>query len=116
MHSFNALPNMASTIYGWSQPLIKKTVTIIRDDDFNDVPHVDRDDYFAVVQVANKEKLNLESLDWSKEYKLIHSAQDADIGQYIEYKGRDFKIVDRGDHSDYGYYELVGEETKEPLL
>ena len=39
-----------------------------------------------------------------------------DLGQYIEYKGEDFKLVARGNYNDYGYYEMVGEQTKLPLL
>jgi len=116
MHSFDSKPNMANTLTQWSSPYVKKTVTIITDNDFNEVESVERDDIFAIIQPAQKEKLNLESLDWSKEYVMIHTSNQLDMNEYVEYKGRDFKIVDRGDYTDYGYIELVGEETKKALL
>lgn len=111
-----SLPNVASAVAKWEQGVILKTVTNTTVD-FEPVETVTAESRRMVVQVAEKEKLNLDSLDWSKEYKWFHSRKQIDIGQFIEYKGKDYKLVSQGDdYADYGYYAFAGEETKKELL
>ncbi len=69
-------------------------------------------DIYAMVQVAQKENLNIEAIDWSKQYLQIHSSDPLEVGQKIVYKSKEFKIIDLNDYSDYGYYEVTAEETK----
>ncbi len=109
------LPDMSDTLTEWEQPVILKTRTVTTVD-FNPTEVITATSIMSVVQVAEKEKLNIDSLDWSKSYKWFHSKVDIDIDQFIEYKNADFKIVGREDFSDYGYFAVVGEETKLPLL
>jgi hypothetical protein len=70
----------------------------------------------CVVQVADKEKINSETIDWSLEYILVHSTVPVRIGEYVEFSGMDYKVVDRGPWRGYGFDEAIAEETKRPLL
>ena len=70
----------------------------------------------AVVQVAQKDKLNTDAIDWSKRYLLVHSPDAIENGEYLEYGGEDYKIIDNGDWQAYGYTEAVAEQTKQTLL
>lgn len=110
------LPDMSDVLTEWEQGVILKTVSFTSVD-FEDTQTVTASPILSVVQQADKESLNLDSLDWSKKYFWFHSKVELSAGQYIEYKGEDFKLVQQGgDWEDYGYYEFVGEQTKLPLL
>ena len=110
------LPDMSEVLTEWSQ-LIKlktKTETTI---DFVPTTTIAALDIMAVVQPADPEKLKVEQIDYSLEYIQIHSVSPMAIGQYVEWLGRDFKLVPfRKGYGQYGYTEAVGEETKLPLL
>lgn len=84
--------------------------------DFEPVQLVTSNDIAACVQVAEMESLNPDQIDWSRRYLMVHSKTPLDFGQYIEYKGADYKIVRANNYNDYGYSEVVAEETKQPLL
>ena len=109
------IPNMSDTLTEWEQPIKLKT-TSTATVDFVETKTVLVVNKRAVVQVAEKEKLKIGSLDWSKSYKLIHSKFAIDINQFVEYSGKDFKIVSLEDYADYGFYASIGEETKKTLL
>ena len=111
------LPNMADTLIEWEQPIQLKTqskTTV----DFVETVTVTVEAIKAVVQPADKTKLKIDSLDWSKEYVLIHKrGEGIVIGQYVEWNGEDFKIIGpNGNYKNYGYIELVGEATNKALL
>jgi len=109
-------PNMARVVARWESPYLMKSVAIEKVD-FVETTIVTVQTQNLMIQVADKEKLNPESIDWSREYILIHSRSPLMLGKYVEYKNKDFKLVSGGgDWSDYGYYEIVGEETKLQLL
>lgn len=109
------LPDMSDVLLEWEIPVLIKTETKTRVD-FVDTFIITGDPHLAVVQPAQKEQINPDILDWSKEYVQVHDRQQIDIGQYIEWQGRDFKIIQRGNYGLYGYYEVFAEETKLPLL
>lgn len=107
--------DMTDALIGWEQPVklkTKKEITV----DFVPVTTVVSQDIIAVVQSANKENLTLDSLDWSKEYLLIHARLKIEAGQFIEKDGRDYKVVSPADFMDYGFCHAIAEETKLPLL
>jgi len=107
--------DMTDALIGWEQAVKLKSraeVTV----DFMPVAVVTVQDIIAVVQSANKENLTLDSLDWSKEYLLIHARTEIEVGQFIEKDGRDYKVVSPGDFMDYGFCSAIAEETKLPLL
>ena len=110
-----SLPDMSDILDEWAQPIILKTVTITSVD-FEETETVDKQGIGAVVQPAEKDKINVENLDWSLAYYTIHSKSTIVEGQYFEYMGKDYKIISVLPYGDYGYYEAVGEETKRALL
>lgn len=110
------LPNMSDVLTEWSQPVILKikTETTL---DFVPLVTISAANIMAVVQPADPEKLNVGQIDFSLEYIQIHSVSPMEIGQFIQWDGRDFKLVPfRKGYGQYGYTEAVGEETKLPLL
>lgn len=110
------LPNMSDVLTEWSQPVILKTRTEATLD-FVPLVTIYAANIMAVVQPADPEKLKVEQIDFSLEYIQIHSVSPMEIGQYIQWDGRDFKLVPfRKGYGQYGYTEAVGEETKLPLL
>lgn len=110
-----SLPNVAEVLTEWAVPTLIKTVTQTTVD-FEPVTAITGRTQDCVIQVAEKERLNPDTIDWSKEYLMVHSAAGIVIDEYVEYQGRDYKVVDRNPYGDYGYTEVVAEETKEPLL
>lgn len=110
------LPDMSDVLTEWSQAIKLKTVTITTID-FVETKTVVVADILAVVQPADPEKLQVDQIDFSLEYIQIHSVTPMAIGQYVEWDGRDFKLVPfRKGYGQYGFIEVVGEETKLPLL
>ena len=109
------IPDMSDTLSEWSLPYPLKTVTRVTVD-FVEADTVSVGSVQAVVQVADKTKLNIEQIDWTLLYLLVHTADKLTIGQYIEFEGGDYKIVDDGDFQLYGFSEVVAEQTKRTLL
>lgn len=110
------LPDMSEVLTDWSQPITLKTVTETTVD-FIPTTTVTVAPIMAVVQPADPEKLQVDQIDFSLEYIQVHSVSPMAIGQYVEWMGRDFKLVPfRKGYGQYGYVEVVGEETKLPLL
>ena len=79
--------DMSDALIGWELPLKLKTRTE-KTVDFESTVIVTSQDILAVVQSANKENLTLDSLDWSKEYLLIHARLKIETGQFIEKGGK----------------------------
>lgn len=106
------IPDMADTLAEWAKPYIVKTVT--RETvDFEPVDVVRARTIQAVIQPAQRDKLNPDQIDWSKRYLQIHTVDTLDNGELIEFSGEDYKIIDGGDFQMYGYTDAVAEQTKE---
>lgn len=105
------LPNMSSTLLGWTQSVSLKTATTTTVD-FVPTTSIASQTIQAVIQPAQKEVLAPAEIDWSLNYITVHSVSQIDIGQYIEYNGVNYKVVQILQYGDYGYYEVVGEEVK----
>lgn len=109
------LPNMADVLDEWEIPVLVKTVTKTSVD-FVVTKVITGQTVPAVVQPAQLETLDPETLDRSRDYLQIHSKQDILLDQFVEYDGRDFKVISRGNYGLYGFNEVIAEETKLPLL
>lgn len=109
------LPNMQNVVSRWAETRRVKTVTK-ETVDFEPVNTVAGRDVDATIQVADKSKLNPDTVDWSLNYILIHAMEQIDQGEFIEYLGEDYKIIERGNWLPYGYMETVGESTNKPML
>lgn len=106
--------DMSDTLTEWERAYKIKTVST-QTIDFVPVETVTARTQKCVVQVAEKEKLNPDTIDWSKEYLMIHSKENIAMDELIEYYGADYKVISRGPWRGYGYTEVVAEETKKPL-
>lgn len=109
------LPDVSEAMTEWLRPYTVKTLTQ-KTVDYVDASTVAGRTIQAVVQVANKRKLNADTIDWSLRYLQIHSPDQVQVGEFIEYDGEDYKIIDDGDWQLYGYTEAVAEQTKRTLL
>ena len=109
------LPDVSDALDGWLSDYTIKTVTKTTVDFVEDNTVAGRT-VEAMVQVAEKEKLNPAQIDWSKKYLLVHSPEQINVGEYIESGGEDYKIIEPGDWQAYGYTEAVAEQTKQTLL
>ena len=103
--------NVADVINDFKQPIIYR-VTTTTTVNFQPTETITDTDINAVVQVAQKENLNVEAIDWSKQYLQVHANDPLEIGQKVVYKSKEFKIIDLNDYSDYGYFEITAEEIK----
>lgn len=105
------LPDMSDVFDEFSQPITLKRVsqTIVDHRPVNDTTDVPID---AVVQPANKEKINPNIIDWSLDYQLVHSVQEILIGDQMVYCGIKYKAVELGPYQDYGFSEAIFEEIK----
>lgn len=105
------LLNLSKTIKRLSQPvkLIRITTDIV-----NHKPEETETEINikAVIQPANKEKINKDKLDWSLKYILVHSTDEIVIGDLIVHKNIRYKSFEDADYSDYGYYESIMEQQK----
>ena len=107
--------DVSDALTDWEQPTVIKSVTESTVD-FQPVTVVTVRSQLCVVQVANKEKINPGTIDWSLEYIMVHSRQGIEMDELIENDGRDYKVTDRGPWRGYGYTEVVAAETKRPLV
>lgn len=109
------LPQMTMGLMGLTQSLKLKTVTITTVD-FEDIEVITIITFKGAVHPAQKQKINPNTVDWSKQYIKCFSENALSIGQFIEYKSKDFKIIELGNYSEYGYHVAIGEETNKTLL
>jgi hypothetical protein len=107
------LPDMSNVLKRWATPQLIKTISITTVD-FSPVETVTGRTRDCVVQVADKEKLNPDTVDWSLEYLTIHSAEDIKLDELVEFDGRDFIVTDRAPW--FGYTEITAAETKRPIV
>jgi len=107
--------DVSDALTEWERPTVIKTVTESTVD-FEPATVVTGRSQLCVVQVADKEKINPGTIDWSLEYILIHSRSGIEMDELIEHDGRDYKVTDRGPWRGYGYTESIAVETKRPMV
>lgn len=110
------IPDMSDVLVEWNVPAKIKTVTETTID-LESVVNVSVDDIdVSTPQPPTPEQLNAASLDWSVGLVTFFSHDKIEINQYIEYEGKDYKIITDGNWQLYGFSEVIGEETKRALL
>ena len=107
--------DVSDALAEWERPTVIKTVTEATID-FQRVDTVTSRTQDCVIQVAEKEKLNPATIDWSLEYLMIHSKLGIEIDELIEYEGMDYIVIERGPWRGYGYTEVIAVETKRPTV
>lgn len=109
------LPDMADVLAEWAAPYTVKTITRITLE-FEPVNVVTDRIIRAVIQPAQKEKLNPDQIDWSKKYIQIHTTETLIPGELIVYGREDYKVIEPGDYQLYGFTEAIAEQTKQTLV
>lgn len=109
------LPDMSDVLDDWKVPVRIKTITK-QTTDFVDTSTVAGRDIDAVIQVAQKERLNTNQIDFSLAYKTLHSESPVSVNELLEFEGADYKIIDAGDWQRYGYTEALCEATNRPVV
>lgn len=109
------LPNVSGAIFRWGRALTMNTITTTTVD-FVPTNVITPREITAVVQPADKKKLNPDIVDWSLEYMMIHSIETVDLGERFVHLGVEYKVVESKNYIEYGYSETVGEQSREPLL
>lgn len=110
------IPDVSEVLDEWTVPVVVKAVTQ-HTINFEPADLITLRTIDAVVQPAQKEQLNADQIDWSLKYLLVHSTEPLAAGEFIEYQGEDYKIIEPGDWQAYGYTEAIAEQTKRtPLI
>jgi len=109
------LPDVSNVLSDWQRTVIIKNVDRSTTN-FVDVDVVTSRNQLVVVQVAEKSKLNSQTINWSLQYLLVHSKDDILMGEFIEFDGADYKVILRGNWNGYGYIEVIAEATGLPLI
>lgn len=101
----------ADTFDDWGVPvdLITRVETTV---DFAKTINETAREITAVVQPADKKKLNPDIINWSLRYYMFHTVERVDIGQFIDYAGGRYKIVTDGNFELNGFSEVVGEQVR----
>lgn len=108
--------DMSDMLSGETGPTTVKTVTITQDNDFNEVESVSTRTVEALIQPQDPKNLQSDDLDWALEYIMVHSLSQISVGEFVEHKGKDFKIITRSPWESYGFTEVIGEETNRSLI
>jgi len=66
----------------------------------------------AVIQPADKEKLQKDKYDFSSEILQVHSVSQIQINDILIYKTKKYLAKELNNCVDYGYYEAIFEEQK----
>lgn len=101
--------DMSDALDGLTQPTTYKQITTTTVD-FVPVETVTEITIDAVVQPAKLADLQVEQIDYSKQYLQVHSTSPLTINDFIVWRGKDHKIIQLGPYQDYGFYEGVAEE------
>lgn len=109
------LPNISDALPEWEQSVIIKTVAITT---VNFVPTetVTQRTQKCVIQPTKPTEINIDTIDYKLRYITAHSRSTINVGEYITYNSQDYKVILKSNWNDYGYYEVVGEETNKTLL
>jgi hypothetical protein len=111
----NDILDMSDVLTEWERPHRIKTVpraTV----NFEPVNTVVGRTQNCVVQPAQKEKLNPDTIDWSKEYMQVHSKSAIKIDELIVINGEDFIVTEKAPYRGYGYFEVIAVQTKKPVV
>lgn len=105
------LPDMADVLDEFSQPitLSRITQTIVGHRPVDTATAVS---IMAVVQPAQKDKINSDIIDWNLAYYQVHSKQAILVNDQMLYQGTNYKAVELAQYGDYGYYEALFEQIK----
>lgn len=104
--------NLSSTIANLTNATVTRRVQTITTVDFEEqTVNVDTT-LDVVLQPAAPEKLVKAGLDSSKSHIMLHCLEPIDMGEYILYGGKTYKVVSPLDAALYGFTQVIAEEWK----
>lgn len=106
--------DVSDALTDWLRPVTVKTVTKTTVD-FELTEVVTPRAQQCMVQVARPEELVKRDLDVTLRHILVHSESDINMGELVEFKGLDYRVIQASEWDGYGYVEVAAVETKEPL-
>ncbi len=109
------IKNMSHVLRRWQQSIILKTL-VAAVERYKPVKAITATTIKAVVQPPKPQVIAALGLDMAARYYTIHSPTALEVGQFFQYNGADYRIVELLGWGDYGFYEAIGQDTKEPLL
>ena len=103
--------SVADVLQGETRPTVVKAVET-QTTDFEETEVVTGRYVDAMVQPADPKRLEtLDGVDFALEYITAHALQPIRAGEFVEYEGREFKVITRSPWDAYGYSEVIGEST-----
>ena len=106
------IPDMTNVLTAFEQDvtITTTTQTIV---DFKPVLTDSDVETRAVVQVASADVLKALNIDSSQSLYQIHSKYEMKNNDILKgYKDIELRIIKTSNYSEYGYYEVIGEEIK----
>lgn len=66
----------------------------------------------GTIYPSKVDELKAFAIDRSLAYYTVYTIQDVKINDLLEYKSKDFKMINKEDFMDYGYVKSIFEEVK----
>lgn len=107
-----SFPSVADVLVDFEELVQLKKTTVINSADFKRETVTSNESVRAVIQPERAENLRIENIDYALRYIRVHSRFDIDIQDFINYEGRDYRMITKTDWGSRGYVELIGEEVK----
>lgn len=106
--------DVSDTLDEWSRPVLIKTVTVTTVD-FVKTEQVAGRTQNCVVQVQQPDELVKRGLDVTVRHIRVHSHQQIDQGELVEFNGRDYRVLHPSQWDGYGYTDVDAADTKQPV-
>lgn len=106
------IPDMSEALEEWEIDIVHKRYTITSVNFVDTTTEILNETIKAVLQPASPDELTALGVDLSLRHLKIHSTTELLFGDYIEYGGVSYKIINPSDYQLYGFSEVIGEEVK----
>lgn len=111
----SGLPNLSGPVRRWARDRTVKTVSR-QTVDFEPADVVNARTVRAMIQPADPRKLNVEQIDWSKRYIMLHALTELAIDELVEYQGEDHKVISHTGWTEYGFDKAIAESTNKAVV
>jgi len=106
------IPIMTNTLKAFETDAFLDTYERLSVDFVMTMSRTERKAIKAVVQPANRDKLVALNVDLTLRHIEVHAPEDIKVGQYINFKGQDYKVITPGDYQLYGFSDVICAEVK----
>lgn len=105
------LPNVAPAVKRFEQTVTLRTVVVTTVDFVEMTTNTDVE-IEAVIEVAKPDEILVDQVDRNISHIKVYARFTFDVGQFIIYKNKHFKIIQVSDWIDYGYSRCIASENK----